>query len=211
MRTPRQFYKGCISHIFNRGVAKENIFRERDDFIFYMYKMKEFVQKYPVLIHAYNILPNHIHYLIEQNSDIPPSKFIGGIHTSVGIHINKKYSRTGHLFQDRFKSKNIEEKAILPISVYVNLNKVLEKLQHAENQNISKDFIEGLLKGAENDPWSSYGVYLGLRQDGILQTKLVLSLLSDDVKKAREGYKKMVKELIISGYFLKTRGLNFEN
>ena len=210
MRTRRGFYKGSISHIFNRGVAKEDIFRERDDFTFYIYKIKEFIQKYPVLIHAYNILPNHLHYLIEQNSDVTPSKFIGGIHTSVGIHINRKYSRVGHLFQDRFKSKIIKENAILPVSIYVNLNKILEKLQRLNNQNISKEYVAQLLKEAEQDPWSSYGVYLGLRQDGITETKLVLSLLSDDVKKAREKYKKMAEEFLVSGYFLKTRGLNFQ-
>jgi len=125
MRKNREFYKGGLSHIFNRGVAKENIFRENDDFAFYTYKIKEFIQKYPVVINAYNLLPNHVHYLIEQNSDITPSKFIGGIHTSVGMHINRKYSRVGHLFQDRFKSKNIGEGSILPISIYINLNKIL--------------------------------------------------------------------------------------
>ena len=210
MRVPRQFYKGSISHIFNRGVAKEDIFRERDDFAFYIYKIKEFVQKYPVLIHAYNILSNHLHYLIEQNSEVTPSKFIGGIHTSVGIHINKKYSRVGHLFQDRFKSNIIESNALLPTSIYVNLNKVLEKLQRVENQNVSKRYIDELLKEAEQDPWSSYGVYLGLKEDGITQTKPVLSLLSDNIAKARKEYQRTAKELIILGYFLKTRGLKFE-
>ena len=210
MRPLREFSKGSFWHIFNRGVAKENIFRQKDDFIFYLYKVKEFLKKYPVTIHAYNLLYNHLHYLIQQTSEIIPSKFIGSLHTSVGLHINRKYSRVGHLFQDRFKAKQLGKEALLPVSFYVNLNKILEKLEHIEKTKISKKYLDELLEEAERDPWSSYGVYLGLREDGITQTKFILSLISDDMKKARQEYRKLARQFIASGYFLKTRDLFFE-
>jgi len=210
MRKPREFYKGSFWHIFNRIVAKENIFREKGDFIFYLYKTKEALKKYPLNIHAYNLIPNHIHHLIEQTSDIPPSKFISSLHTSVGLHLNKKYSRVGHLFQDRFKAKQLGKEALLPTSFYVNLNKILEKLEHLERRKISKRDLDKLLEEAERDSWSSYPVYLGLREDGLTKTKFILSLISDDIKKARQEYRKLAKEFLISGYFLKTRDLFFE-
>jgi len=210
MRLLREFSKGSFWHIFARGVAKENIFRQKDDFIFYLYKVKEFLKKYPVTIHAYNLLFNHLHYLIQQTSGITPSKFIGCLHTSVGLHMNRKYSRVGHLFQDRFKAKQLDKEALLPVSFYVNLNKILEKLEHIEKTKISKKYLDKLLKEAERDPWSSYGVYLGLREDGITQTKFILSLISDDMKKARQEYRKLARQFITSGYFLKTRDLWFE-
>jgi len=210
MRQPREFYKGSFWHIFNRGVAKEDIFKEKADFGFCLYKMKEFLKKYPVAVHAYNLIPNHIHYLIEQTSEITPSKFIGSFHSSVGLHINRKYSRVGHLFQDRFKAKQLEESSLLPLSFYVNLNKILEKLEHMEKIKISKSELDGLLDKAEKDPWSSYPVYLGLREDGITQTNFILSLISDDIKKARQEYRKLARQFLISGYFLKTRDLFFE-
>lgn len=210
MRQPREFYKGGFWHIFNRGVAKENIFLEKDDFIFYLYKIKESLKKYPVDIHAFNLLDNHIHHLIEQTSEVVPSKFISSIHTSFSLRTNRKYSRVGHLFQDRFKAKKIEnDEALLAISFYINLNKILEKLEHIDRQKISMEDLDQLLEEAERDPWSSYPVYLGLREDGITQTKFILSLISDDINKARQEYKKMAKQFIISGYFLKTRDLDF--
>ncbi len=208
MRQLRKFYKGSFWHIFSRGVAKENIFHRKEDFIFYLYKIKEFLKKYPVNIHAYNLLPNHVHYLIEQTSEVPPSKFIGSLHTSFGLHINKKYSRVGHLFQDRFKAEQLGENALLPTSIYINLNKVLEKLQRINNQNISKSILTKLLEEAERDPWNSYPVHLGLREDGITQDKFILSLVSNNIKKARQEYRKLAKDLLVSGYFLKTRHLN---
>ena len=211
-RPVRQFYKGGFWHILNRGVAKTDIFRDKEDYKFYLYRIKETLEKYPLWIHAFNFLPNHIHYLMEQTTnEVLPSKFIASIHTSLGNYINRKYTRVGHLFQDRCKVKDIkEDKHLLSISVYINLNKILEELQHKEKSIISKNELGQLLKKAENDPWSSYPVYLGLRDDGITEDKFILSLLSDNIKKAREEYKKLAKEFLISGYFLKTRDLIFE-
>jgi hypothetical protein len=147
----------------------------------------------------------------QTTNEVLPSKFIASIHTSLGNYINRKYTRVGHLFQDRCKVKDIkEDKHLLSISVYINLNKILEELQHKEKSIISKNELGQLLKKAENDPWSSYPVYLGLRDDGITEDKFILSLLSDNIKKAREEYKKLAKEFLISGYFLKTRDLIFE-
>ncbi len=210
MRQTRKFYKGGFWHILNRGVAKEDIFREKEDFMFYLYKIKEFLEKYPVTIHAYNLLTNHLHHLIEQTSEIAPGKFIGSLHTSFSLHTNRKYSRVGHLFQDRYKAKELEKGILLPVSIYINLNKILEKLQHTSKTSISKRDLDKLLEEAERDLWSSYPVYLGLRDDGITQTKFILSLISDDIRKARQEYRKLARYFLISGYFLKTRDLIFE-
>ena len=211
-RPIREFYKGGFWHILNRGVAKTEIFQNKEDYMFYLYKIKETLKKYPLGIHAYNFLSNHIHYLIEQTTnEVLPSNFIASLHTSLGNYVNRKYSRVGHLFQDRCKVKTIkEDKHLLAISFYINLNKILEKLQHLDKSIVSQKELEELLKEAENDPWSSYPVYLGLREDGITQTKFILSILSDDIKKAQQEYRKLAKEFLTSKYFLKTRDLTFE-
>ena len=208
----RQFYKGGVWHILNRGVAKSDIFRTKEDYNFYLYKIKEALLKYPVGIFAFNFLPNHVHYLMKQiGEEMSPSRFIASIHTSLGNYINRKYTRVGHLFQSRCKVKDIQkDEHLLAISVYVNLNKVLEELQRKEKTIVSKYELDKLLKDAENDSYSSFPVYLGLREDGFTDAKFVLSLLSDDVKKAREEYKKFAKNFITSGYFIKTRDLIFE-
>ncbi|MFH1967943.1 MAG: transposase [bacterium] len=212
VRPLRQFYKGGIWHILNRGVAKTDIFRNKGDYNFYLYKVREAIEKYPVGIFAFNFLSNHVHYLVKQTTDdISPNKFIASVHTSLGNYINRKYVRVGHLFQDRCKVKSIEEdKHLLAISVYINLNKVLETLQEKEKAVISKAELQKLLREAEGDPWSSYATYLGTREDGVTQTEFILSLLSDDINKARKEYKKFAEGLITSGYFLKTRDLTFE-
>ena len=209
-RQTRQFHKGEFSHILNRGVAKEVIFKDDNDFRFYLRRITKTIEKFPVEIHAYILVANHVHFLIKQNTDMTPSKFIGSLHNSFGSYINRKYSRVGHLFQDRFKANHANADDLLPISVYINLNKVFDKLEKSRKSIITKMDLDLLLKEAEQDPWSSYPVLLGLRDDNITETKHILSLLSDDMKKARQEYKKFARELIISGYFLKTRDLIFE-
>lgn len=213
VRPQREFHKGSFSHIFNRGVAKQTIFRENDDFRFYLYRMKESLKKFPVAIHCYNCLPNHIHHFIEQSSeDITPSKFIASAHAGLANFINRKYNRVGHLFQGRFNANMIKgNDDILAISFYIHLNKVLERLEKLNIKVVSKIQLDKLLQEAEQDPWNSYAVYLGLREDGITQPKFILSLLSDDIKKARQEYRKMAREFIKSGHFLKTRDLIFED
>ncbi len=212
-RAPREFYKGGFWHIVNRAVSNEVIFRDKSDYVFCLYKMKERLQKYTNTIHVYNLVPNHIHYLMEQtSSEIPPSKFLTIFHKDLSAYINKKYSRTGHLFQDRCKVKAITDNDyLLNVSFYINLNKILEKLQHFNRSIvISQETVEELLKEAENDPWSSFAVYLGLRDDHIVQPNFILSLLSDDIVKAKQEYRRLAKDFITSGHFLKTRDLIFE-
>ncbi len=213
MQQPREFYKGGFWHIVNRGVMKNDIFHSHDDYAFFLYRIKESLKKFPINIHCFNFLANHLHYLIEQIDDkFPPNRFLASVHTGLGVFINKKYSRVGHLFQNRCTVKHIEgSDHLLNISFYINFNKVLEKLQSFDRtKSVSKSYIEELLQEAENDPWSSYPVFLGIRKDDITQPDFILSLLSDDIEKSRQQYRKLAKEFIVSGHFLKTRDLVFE-
>ncbi|OIO43720.1 MAG: hypothetical protein COY72_01140 [Candidatus Nealsonbacteria bacterium CG_4_10_14_0_8_um_filter_35_10] len=211
MRKPREFYKGCFCHIFNRGVNKEIIFREKGDFILYLYKFKEALKKFPVIIHCYNLIPNHFHHLSQQTSERPLSSFYQGFHTGFSLSLNKKYGRVGHVFQGRLQAKMVEDtNYLLDLSFYINLNNILEELQYRGLAKISKTEIDRLLKKAANYPWSSYGVYLGLREDNITNDKFILSIISDDLKKARKEYQKLAKEMLISKRFLKIRDLTFD-
>jgi REP element-mobilizing transposase RayT len=211
MRKTREFYKGCFCHVFNRGVNKEIIFREKTDFVLYLYKFKEALKKFPIIIHCYNLIPNHFHHLPQQISEKPLSDFYQSFHTSFSMSLNKKYGRVGHVFQGRPQMKRIEDTDyLLDLSFYINLNNILEELQHRDFAKISKTELDKLLKKAENYPWSSYGVYLGLRDDGITNDKFILSIISDDIKKARKEYQKMAREMLISKRFLKIRDLTFE-
>lgn len=89
-------------------------------------------------------MPNHIHLIVRQNSDIAPSKFISSVHTGYAIAFNKKYNSAGHLFQDRFKQKIISDNDyLINLIAYIHLNPVKA----------------GICKFPKEYKWSSYLEY----------------------------------------------------
>ena len=170
---PKVFYQGTYSHIYNRGNGKQKIFLDRTDYIFYLKKLREFKQKQKVSIICYCLMPNHIHLLIRQDSEIPIYKFVLSLHTSYSMYYNKKYDRVGHLFQGRFKQKNItEDEYLLQLAGYIHLNPVIDKL----------------IEKAEDYQWSSYPDYVGLREGTLCDKEPVL------LGRGSEEYKQIIEQ-----------------
>ena len=127
------------------------MFRDNEDFEYYLSKLKQFKKKYKVAILGYCLISNHYHLFLKQLSDISINKFLLAVNTSYGNYFNKKYGRVGYLTQDRYKQSIIKSDEQFDwIAVYVNCNYELHGLGSA------KDY-----------EWSSYRDYLGLRQGAI--------------------------------------------
>ena len=120
-------------HIFNRGADKRNIFLEGEDTEFFSYKMKVLnlsKRKSPLVkIIAFALLPNHFHMILMPCTKGGVSIYLHKLCSIYARYFNKKYERSGVLFQGRFKAKEIVGNLSLPnVSVYVNLNFVHHKL-----------------------------------------------------------------------------------
>ena len=132
---------GEIYHIFNRGVDKRIVFSDLKDLDRFFQSMlafnnvepigslfeqsfqKDKMKKPLVSFIAYNLLPNHFHFLLEQVSEGGISEFMKRLLGGYTWYFNKKYKRSGSLFQGTFKSKYIDSNEyLLHASVYVNLN-----------------------------------------------------------------------------------------
>jgi putative transposase len=125
-------------HIYNRGVNKQVIFREPADYNVFLNLLKRYLgekpqldksgREYPWLkgelqLLAFCLMPNHYHLLIHQETTESMTKLIRGIGTSYTMYFNKKYKRTGPLFQERFKAVMISrDEYLLHISRYIHLN-----------------------------------------------------------------------------------------
>ncbi|GAA0484952.1 hypothetical protein GCM10008986_07750 [Salinibacillus aidingensis] len=143
-RKLRVWHPGENYHITARGNHKEKIFLDTRDYRKYLSYLTDAQKNYPYRLHAYCLMPNHVHLLMEM-SEVPLSQVIKNIHTRYAMYFNFKYDKVGHLFQDRFKSKIVHSSDyLLKVSGYIHLNP-------------SK---AGLLTKAENYPWSSYYYYL---------------------------------------------------
>lgn len=142
----KQYAQGAIYHIYNRGNGKEDIFREENDYRFYLSQLKENLKKHNVPLLCYVLMPNHMHLVVKQETQEPIYKFISSLHTSYSTYFNKKHKHTGHVFQDRFKQVIIEnDEQLLHLSRYVHLNPV----------------YAGLTKEPWKYSWSSYQDHMG--------------------------------------------------
>lgn len=145
MLLPRQNRKISytdIYHIMLRGINKQNIFNDDFDKIKFLKILKETKEKYQYNIYSYCLMNNHVHLLIfDRNKKL--SSIIQSLAIKYSLYYNKKYERIGHLFQNRYKSKCVEnEKYLLNLIRYIH--------QNPENANITF---------TEDYRWSSFNEY----------------------------------------------------
>ncbi len=102
---------GCYYHIYNRGNNKEILFKESDNYYYFLRLWWRHIT--PVAkTYCYNLLPNHFHFFIKIEDDVndkAASKALSNLFNAYAKAINKKYERTGSLFQERFKRKEIKD------------------------------------------------------------------------------------------------------
>ncbi len=108
MDIPKFYNMNSHHHLYNRGVNRGTIFFEDKDYTYFLRKMKEDKEKYSIMINCYCLLPNHFHLFVKQlTKEHPISKFTGNLTNAYTKGTNKKYGRTGVLFQGRTKNKLI--------------------------------------------------------------------------------------------------------
>jgi REP element-mobilizing transposase RayT len=162
-RDYKKFAKGEYYHIYNRGVGKMDIFNNASDYENFIKRLhlilghkENFVRgvrplsikpvpKGSFTIVAYCLMPNHFHILIRQNTEISVTELISKLCTSYSMYFNKKYRRVGTLFQDTFKSINIDgNEYLLWLSAYIHQNPV----------------VAGIAWDLSQWKWSSYSEYV---------------------------------------------------
>lgn len=164
---------GGYYHVYNRGNRKQEIFSEKKDYLGYLERLRKYKDRHNISVICYCLMPNHIHLLLRQDADFPIYKFIHGLHTSYSMYYNRKYGKIGHLFQGRFKQKEVDkDDYLMRLSAYIHINPV----------------AGGLVDKIEDYQWSSYLDYIGLRPGTLCDKKIVLSSIPiEDYKRITEG------------------------
>jgi REP element-mobilizing transposase RayT len=124
------YIKDTYHHIYNRGTLRSNIYFEDEDFRYFLNRLRKYKDKYDIRIAAFCLLSNHYHILAKQASnEFTIGKFIGDLQNGYTKFINKKYKRTGVLFEGPAKTIFVKEKIYLNwIAEYILLNPVEAKL-----------------------------------------------------------------------------------
>lgn len=121
-RQARSDAEGVIQHVISRGLNREAIFREQEDYEDLLSRLKYLTRETGMRVHAWSFLPNHFHLLTETGRT-PLATFIRRALTGYSLFFNQKYGRVGYLFQGRYKSKVAwGEDYRRALFVYVNMN-----------------------------------------------------------------------------------------
>ena len=151
-RHSRKHSETGVYHIMLRGINRQDIFEDEEDYITFIGKLKTLTE--PVndmgesippycAIYAYCLMTNHVHLLLRQLTE-PVSKSIQRLGVSYSRHYNKKYGHTGHLFQDRFKSE-----PVVDITYFIKL------LQYIHQNPVAA----GISDKVQDYKWSSWHEY----------------------------------------------------
>ena len=123
-RKPRVQCPGALYHVIARGNQQQDVFLDEADYRRYLGLLDAYRKRYAFTIYAYVLMTNHVHLLIEQG-ETPLAKAMQGLGQSYTGYYNRKYKKSGHLFQGRYKAILCEKDAyLLELIRYIHLNPV---------------------------------------------------------------------------------------
>jgi Transposase and inactivated derivatives len=180
---PRQARKKSESglyHIMLRGINRQVLFEEEDDKGKFLDTIKQYKQKKEIKILGYCLMDNHVHILIKEGNE-PIANTMKRIGVSYVYWYNWKYERSGHLFQDRYKSEVVDtDEYLLEVLRYIHQNPV----------------NAGIAQKMSGYKWSSYNEYMGTPR--IIDATLVLGIFSGNEKLAKDSFVKHMTESGVS-------------
>lgn len=172
-------YEGAFYHITSRGNERKEIFNNESDKAKFIDYLKQAFERFKVIIHVYCLMDNHYHLLME-TPQANLSKAMHFINSGYTMFYNKKYRRTGHLFQGRYKSILVDkDNYATALSSYIHLNPVRAKI----------------VKSPEEFIWSSYRYYVNTisANQQFLNTDLILGYFDKEEEVAKNKYREFVE------------------
>lgn len=168
-RKPRVHLPGGYYHVMMRGNGGDDIFFSSADHTRFLLLIQEGIERYDHRIHAFCLMNNHVHLLVQVGST-SLSSIIQNLSFRYTRYINRQRQRVGHLFQGRYQAILVDaDSYLLELVRYIHLNPVRA----------------GLCEWAEPFEWSSFSAYMGIITIPWLHTEEVLACFAADESRAR--------------------------
>src|SRR5690348_10190560 len=106
------FQSGEYYHVYNRGVDRDLIFFERENYLFFLRRLKHYITSRGVDLVAYCLMPNHYHLIARPHLD-DFSSLMQAFALSYTKAVNKRRDRVGALFQGRFRAIHVDREEYL--------------------------------------------------------------------------------------------------
>ena len=194
-RRARLDASGLLHHVIIRGIERKPIFEEDRD-------KEDFIKRCGILLpetmtacYAWSILSNHVHMLLRTGT-VPLSTVMSRLLTGYAAAYNLRHNRSGHLFQNRYKSIVCQEDAYFKELVrYIHLNPIRANLT---------DF-----NGLELFPWSGHSAILGKKERIWQDRQYVLSIFGSQtlyLEFVRAGIDQGQRDDLTGGGLVRSRG-----
>ena len=156
-RIARAVAKGYPHHIIQRGNNRDLVFFDDGDKRRYFELLKKYAEKWDGVLLAYCLMSNHVHLLVKPVKDKSLYKMMQGLTLCYSQYANRKYGRSGRLWENRYHSCIVDrEKYLWAVARYIEQNPVRA----------------GLVKKADDYAYSSARAHVKGIEDGVLGEEL---------------------------------------
>lgn len=178
-RQPRLVLPGMAVHVIQRGNNRAPCFRMSSDYQRYLLHVRELSAKHECLVHAYCLMPNHVHLLVTP----PSAAACGALMRELGqryvSYFNRRYARTGALWEGRFRSCITDTaQYVLACYRYIELNPVRA----------------GIVPHPRDYAWSSHGANAGHQADPLIAPHEEFRALGEDSRSRSRNYLGMFEQ-----------------
>ncbi len=177
---------GALHHVIIRGIDRSDLFADDADRRRFIVKLDEYVSVTGCSLYAWALMSNHVHLLLKSGT-IGVSGTMRRLLTWYAIYFNRRHGRTGHLFQNRYKSILCEEERyFLALVRYIHLNPL--------RAGIVTD-----MKSLDCYRWCGHAALMGHHSRSFMDVRYVLAHFANDDRTARRAYRRFVEEGIALG------------
>ena len=180
-RTARIDYPDLLQHVIVRGIERKDIFLDDVDRIAFLRRLSLLLVETGTECLAWTFMRNHAHLLLRLRRE-KLSTFMRRLLTGYAVTFNLRHRRTGHLFQNRYKSIVCEEEPyLLELVRYIHLNPLWAG-------------AVGDLDALDSYPWSGHAVLMGAQELAGQNTAEVLGRFGGSTRAARAAYRQFVND-----------------
>ncbi len=182
-RLPRLVVPHQPHHVIQSGNDRQSIFRDAEDYSVFLRWLREAAKQFRVAVHAYALMPDHLHLLVSPSDDTGLGKMMQWVGRHYVPYFNNKYDRSGTLWQGRFRATVIEsEPYFLACSRYIESNPVRA----------------GLVQEAVDYPWSSFSHHAGVKPDPLITDHPLFWALGNTPFDREVAYKELMNQGLAS-------------
>jgi putative transposase len=192
-RSARLDIAGVLQHVIARGVEQSDIFLDDDDRLSFLDRFSGLLTKMNTECLAWSLMRNHVHMLLRPSAG-NLGQFMRRLLTGYAVTFNLRHHRSGHLFQNRYKSIICEEEPyLLELVRYIHLNPM--------RVGVVKD-----ISALNTYPWSGHSVLMASRTLPGQKIDEVLGYFGKRMSTARKDYQSFVEDGISQGQREELRG-----